>query len=145
MYWQRNNVKLATLTIPMLTMGEDFDSSLTLVTEAGEDLENVCLCCLNGADAGLIQAKKSTDTTYREVCGLLNSECFLGHIAASSETVIDFRVNFPVGTTAGVRMIPVKLFYGDLIEGPTTLWQVNLAPLWSDFETIEFWQDFRTN
>lgn len=143
MYWKLGTSRIAAPTIPMLTMGADFDLSLTLITEASEDLDRVILCCLRGADAGLIQAKKATNATYHAIGILFDSECFLGGIAAETETVIDFRVNLPVGSTAGSRTIPIVLLYGDLIQGPCTAWQVTVASPWQDPDDSPIWRDPR--
>lgn len=122
--------------------GQNYDFSLTLVTESGEDLENAYLCVLLPEQAGIVSAKLATESEYRQVQGVWNPECFLGHIQASTQTEIDLRLSFPSGFTEGMTALTLFVGHGAAITPPSDLWETTIDDgFWSDNLTDEFWRD----
>ena len=87
MYWRYDTSTIATVTVPLYTSGTDYDVTLTLVTEAGEALNDAYLFVPRSALAGLLQAKLTSEETYRAVQGIFDANCFLGYIPADTGNV----------------------------------------------------------
>lgn len=101
--------------IGLLADGTDIPefNGYTISYDLGGTLKRVSLCVINSADAGIISAKKSTDATYLPINSFFDAACFLGEIAAETETDIDFRINAPETESDGRRIITMMLCYGD--------------------------------
>lgn len=132
MYWKKGDNKIAAPTVLAYTIGEAYDMQLTLVTEAGEELTNAYLFVADGSFAGLMKAKKASESTYREIREAFNAECFLGDLAAQTVTVIDIRVEFPHGTADGYRIVPIAIGYGDGTALSNPLFISDWPVLWLD-------------
>ena len=130
MYWLKDGVLTTCPVIPFYVSGTTFDFSLTLVTESGDDLTGAVLTVADATYAGWVQAKLHSSGTYLNIMGPSNGTCALGDIASSSETVIDFRVNFAEATPDGTKYIAIVLQYGAGITVPIVLAWYGL--LWSD-------------
>lgn len=113
MYWKYGSGRIQTVNIPFLVLGEDYDVTLTLVTESGENLEKVYLCVVDQNHIDLIEAKLSTGSTYKGIAGLRNPQCYLGDLTESTETDIDFRLSFPVTESAALKSVAILLAHGD--------------------------------
>lgn len=132
MYWLQDTAQITTPTIPAYTIGEDLDFTLTLVTEAGEELTDAYLFVADVSYAGLLQAKLSTESEYQEIREPFDATCFLGYIAAETQTDIDFRVSFPEGTDDGYRVIPILVGHDDGAERANPYFVGEWEELWSD-------------
>ena len=151
MYWEYSGEKTLCPIIPFVTAGTAFDLTLQLVTEAGETFTDVFLCTPETTGRGDLYAKRSTDTTYLAIGGLLDAFCLIGGLDESTSTDIDFRI---LADTDGYYVLPVLVIAGDgLIElNVSEFWQDDATgvtateELWQDDEIdddeiTEFWQD----
>ena len=129
MYWKKGTSRVTTPTIGAHTVGTNLDLHLTLVTESGETLKNAYLFTAMPEFAGLMQAKLSTESTYKTIKGSFDANCFLGSIGASTETTIDFRIAFPSGTADGYRIIPVMVGHDDGADNHRMLYRPGVC-LW---------------
>lgn len=140
MYWKKGDNKIAAPTVLAYTIGQTYDMQLTLVTEAGEELTNAYLLVADGSFAGLMKAKKASESTYREIREAFNAECFLGDLASETGTVIDIRVEFPPGTADGYRIVPILIGHGDGTVLPNPFFVSDWPVLWLD-EWISVWAE----
>lgn len=138
MYWKQGNQNIQSLTIPFHVSGTNFDTSLTLVMEAGEQFIDSALMVLSKEHSGLISAKRHSEVEYKSIGALPDTSCFLGDFSPLSETLIDFRTSFPESTSDGLIVICVSLmssarppshFFHE--EWPD-LWPENWPELWHD-------------
>lgn len=114
---------------------------MSLVTESGDTLTSVYLFVGSAAQAGYLSAKLSTGSTYMLLKGPLNPNCFLSDIAASTTTVINFRLNIPSGTTEGLVNIVVYVGHDDGSSYPPKTWQDLPTSLWYDLDDLILWRD----
>lgn len=138
MYWLKGTSRITTPTILSYVIGEAQDFRLSLVTDTGETLTDAFLFVSDHAYAGLVKAKKASDSAYREIMGPYDTWCYLGPIAAESETPIDFRIEFPAGTTDGYRIISILVGHGDGIQQSTPHLSSNYPDLWHE-DWSELW------
>lgn len=119
------------------TIGQAHELRLTLVTEESEKLTNAYLFVANSSDAGLIKAKLASESQYKEIRGVFDSNCFLGHISAGRETPVDLQVEFPEGTPDGYRIMSILVGQDNGTEFVATwLWLMRWQELWH-----ESWQE----
>jgi hypothetical protein len=140
MYWKKGTNRITTPTILKLIIGTPEDLQLTLVTETDEILSNTYLFTAQPEFASLMQAKKSTDVSFRTIMGPFDANCFLGYIPGSSETVIDLRIDFPDGTNDGYRIIPIMVGHNDGAEAPNPLFEDDWPELWHE-SWPELWKE----
>jgi len=132
MYWKKGDNIITTPTILKFIIGTPEDLQLTLVTVSGESLENAYLFVAQPEFAGMVRAKKATDSEYMTIMGPFDANCFLGYIGAASETAIDLRIDFPEGTDDGYRIIPVMMGHDDGAEAPNPHYYDDWPMLWHD-------------
>lgn len=126
----------------MCVKGTNYDETLTLVTEAGEELNDAYLFLTNSAQFGHVQAKLSSESTYRVVGIPFDANCFLGYITAEAETDVDFRLNFAIDTADGDLVIPVAVGHDDQAPLPNPGFNDDWPELWADdWEDQELWYD----
>lgn len=135
MYWTFNGTRVKTPTIPFHKIGTNQDFNMTLVTEAGEDLDKTYLCVATENHAGTLSAKLSGGSTYKSIMGLFNANCQLGQIAASTSTVINFRLNVSSGTSEGGLNILLVVGHDDGAEIPNPHYS-DADALWFDLDEL---------
>lgn len=145
MYWKYDGNRIVTPTIPFYAIGDDEDFTLTLYTEAGEELVGGYLCVADTDYVGILWAKAAEDSTYQSVGGLFNPSCILPGMAESSSQDIDFRLNLPDGSAQGPHAVPLVILYGDEARLGATggQWLDDWTPaLWHDsWVSPELWRD----
>ena len=132
MHWKTGTGRITTPTVLSYIIGLPLDFRLTLVTGAGETLTDTCLFVADDTLSGLVKAKKASGSVYREIMGPYDTTCYLGHIAAESETPVDFRIEFPGGTDDGYRIIPILVGHGDGIQQPNPYLDSGYPDLWHE-------------
>lgn len=137
MYWKNGTEKIAAPTIPSYTIGENYDFTFTLVTEAGEELDGAYLFCADPDHSELLQAKLSSESSYKNIKGPFDATCILGYIAGSTETSIDIRIAFPESTSDGYRVITLLVGQDAVAEQESPYFFDD----WTDF-WFDDWTDF---
>ena len=132
MYWKKGTSTVTTPTIPGYTIGENYDFSLVLVTETGEELHDAYLFVPQPECAGLMQAKLPSESEYKAVQGPFDANCSLGYIPEATETTIDLRIAFPEGTSDGYRIIPLLVGHDDGAQPPNPHFSDDWSDLWQD-------------
>lgn len=141
MYWLKGTSRITTPSIPAYTIGTDLDFTLTLTTETGEDLAGAYLFVADVSHAGLLQAKSSTDSEYQEIREPFDATCFLGYIAAETQTDIDFRVSFPEGASDGYRVITILVGHDDGAERANPYFVGEWEYVWLDSWDEHLWSE----
>lgn len=132
MYWTNGTNRIAVPTIPFYTLGNNEDFTLTFVTESGESLSDVYLFVYPSTNLeGLVQAKLSTQSSYSSIMGPLDASCYLGDIAESTETDIDFRISIAESAGDAYRIFHLFIGHGIGSTRRSTLFEsIALQPLY---------------
>lgn len=140
MYWRFGTETISAPTFPLHVIGTSIDMTFTLVTEGGEKLNDAYLFTARAEQAGILQAKLSCESTYKNIQGPFDATCYLGQIPADSETSIDIRIDFFEGSDEGYVVIPILLGHDDEARVPNTLFDDDWVELWRD-KWDELWGD----
>ena len=141
MFWQTaSDVIIQAPVFPLCQTGENYDVTLTLVTESGEALSNAYLFLTDASLFGYIQAKLSTGSEYRYIGIAFDAFCYLGPISASAETDIDFRISIPGTASDGRLIIPVAVGHDDAARLPNPFFTRSLRSCWQYDWPTALWQ-----
>ncbi|MFH0821506.1 MAG: hypothetical protein V2B18_02055 [Pseudomonadota bacterium] len=135
MYWKLNEQRIRTVTLPCVLLGSNSDFTLVLATEEDERLKGAYLCVLDEAHAGYFSAKPLPGGLYREIPGVGNPNCYLGHLPALTATPISFRVGSNPMIPEGSSIVTLVVRHDDATGPPNPYlgmqWTAPWAGEWS--------------
>lgn len=138
MYWTFNGTDTAFLSFPVSVTGVEQTFTVDLTTEAGEALSGVFLFVPTLSLAGVVKAKRSGESSFKDIGYYLDSSCSLGDIPAATTVSIDFSLTTPVGVGDGLLSIPIMIGFGEFHPVSSDQWDTDNL-LWSE-NTPDLWE-----